>query len=270
MSKDPKVTRPSRGIPPLQEMFPFESRPPTDHEVSARYVFAACALLGWSTWQLAERSGVSVRRLLMLRHGLGWPDVDQVISACFVALRSAGVVFSSDGQLELPGRPPPRSSLEPRPTIDDGHRTLWNKLEYSIYAEWEYAVLAWPGGMYPIGRHYGDCTSAIANVSRGWCVTGGAGVAVTIFEDGFPRGLGAVDPMRVLSYTVGSTGVPEGVEATAEESRDFLIGAIGSPDILWVDSVWQDRDELDSDVVWIASREGKVFRLEVRAANLYG
>jgi hypothetical protein len=66
--------------------------------------------------------------------------------------------------------------------------TLCRDGDYVIEHEYEQTYLRWPGGAYPLGDHYGDPTCAVTNAVDGWCVTGGEGLVITLFEDGLPAG----------------------------------------------------------------------------------
>ncbi len=65
-------------------------------------------------------------------------------------------------------------------------KTLCSQGDYTIDHEYEATYLRWPGGHYPVGEHYGEPTCAVINEIDGWCVTGGEGLVVTAFEQGFP------------------------------------------------------------------------------------
>jgi hypothetical protein len=69
--------------------------------------------------------------------------------------------------------------------------------KYVIEHEYELAYLRWSGGTYPLGEHYGDPMCAVMNTPDGWCVTGGQGLVITIFEDGLPEGGTQVAPQHV-------------------------------------------------------------------------
>ena len=70
--------------------------------------------------------------------------------------------------------------------------------EYQVEERFDMAYLIWPGGELFIGDHcYTDLQCAVINVEDGWCVSGGQGLEICIFEDGLPRGSNVPDPTKV-------------------------------------------------------------------------
>jgi hypothetical protein len=51
---------------------------------------------------------------------------------------------------------------------------------------WKEDASGLEGGRIELADHYGDPTCAVINSINGWCATGGEGLVVSIFNDGFP------------------------------------------------------------------------------------
>jgi hypothetical protein len=67
---------------------------------------------------------------------------------------------------------------------------------YAVEHEYEYCYLTWPGGSLLIDEHYGDPVGAVLS-EDGWCVIGGEGLGVILFERGLPVPGRRFDPTDV-------------------------------------------------------------------------
>jgi len=56
---------------------------------------------------------------------------------------------------------------------------------YAVEHEHEYCYLTWPGGELLIDDHHGDPVDAVLS-GDGWCVIGGEGLGIILFERGLP------------------------------------------------------------------------------------
>ena len=87
--------------------------------------------------------------------------------------------------------------------------------EYVVEHEYEQAWLRWPGGSHPVGDHYGDPTCAVMSALEGWCVTGGEGLVITLFEAGLPAAHGPAATGKITQAALwrsrgGGKPPPEG------------------------------------------------------------
>jgi hypothetical protein len=70
--------------------------------------------------------------------------------------------------------------------------------DYSIVDRFDMAFLVWPDGELIVGDHcHCDPTCAVVNQIGGWCVSGGQGLDIRLFEDGLPQGPDTPDPNRI-------------------------------------------------------------------------
>ncbi len=61
--------------------------------------------------------------------------------------------------------------------------------EHTIRQIFDMAVLFWPGGELIVGDHcHTDPQCAVINAEMGWCVSGGQGLEICLFENGLPEG----------------------------------------------------------------------------------
>lgn len=70
----------------------------------------------------------------------------------------------------------------------EDNNVLCSDGDYTITHSHEDAFLIWPADRLVVGDHYGNPTCAIINLSDNWCLTGGEGLVICRFEDGFPSG----------------------------------------------------------------------------------
>jgi len=119
--------------------------------------------------------------------------------------------------------------------------TLCFEGDYAIRYAHEDVVLAWNGGMINIGRHYGNPNAAVMDVGEGWCVTGGSGLTINLFERGFPKAGEPVKdfPFRTLNLWDACNPPPDG------------------RDCWFVEGLWFRLSERDAD--------GKLVRVLVHA-----
>jgi hypothetical protein len=94
----------------------------------------------------------------------------------------------------------------------DDRSTLCFAGAYSIRYSHEEAYLRWEGGSLNIGDHYGNPNTAVMDVVQGWCVTGGEGLEICFFDNGFPKpGEPIVNyPFRILELWRGANRPPDG------------------------------------------------------------
>ncbi len=54
-----------------------------------------------------------------------------------------------------------------------------------------------------VGDHcHCDPTCAVVNAAGGWCLSGGQGLEIRLFEDGLPQGPGTPDPNRIKTLSL--------------------------------------------------------------------
>jgi hypothetical protein len=84
--------------------------------------------------------------------------------------------------------------------------------EYRIEEIFDMAVLFWPGGELEVGDHcYTDPQCALINAEKGWCVSGGQGLEICLFENGLPKGpqdFNAADPQGLKRTGLWRHGNP--------------------------------------------------------------
>ena len=216
----------------------------------SRQITAGRALLAWTEWDLSEATGFEISDSEVKHYEQdGWSSHRKMVAVKLrAALEAAGIRFLTDGAFGVGVqrcRPMQEKRNFGRPPEEGRKRTLCIDGYYAIEMEYEYSFLRWPGGLYPVGEHYGDCKCAVINTARGWCVTGGAGLVVTLFDGGLPHHRDPVNRDRVTSYLVSHP--------------------LDSKKVLWIETIWREEYEPeDSDFVTVVSGR-EIFKLNVRA-----
>jgi hypothetical protein len=83
----------------------------------------------------------------------------------------------------------------PRP---DDSTELCRSGEHRIVEMFDMALLVWPGGEMIVGDHAStDPQCALINAEKGWCVSGGQGLEICLFEDGLPQGAALPESHRI-------------------------------------------------------------------------
>jgi hypothetical protein len=117
------------------------------------------------------------------------------------------------------------SSSRYDPVTGSNFGTLCFEGEYVIQFGHEDVFLAWDGGAIQIGRHYGNANAAVMDVAEGWCVTGGSGLTIVIFEYGFPKAGAPIEdfPFRSLNLWDRANPPPDGRDCWFVEGLWFRL-----------------------------------------------
>ena len=83
--------------------------------------------------------------------------------------------------------------------------------DYWICNEFEVAMLYWPGGEFYLGWHHGEPSCAAMDAAQGWCATGGTGLRIHRFPDGYPTGGQTNDDVRCEITDLWSDGSVSGL-----------------------------------------------------------
>jgi hypothetical protein len=83
--------------------------------------------------------------------------------------------------------------------------------DYRMVQIFDMAQLTWPGGEMIVGDHfYADPQCAVIDEARGWCVSGGQGLEICLFEDGLPRGAADSTQVKRLHLWRNENPPPDG------------------------------------------------------------
>jgi hypothetical protein len=150
---------------------------------------------------------------LVAMHEEGRVELDEAAKARMKYLESTvmGKAWAQQliGERNPPGGPDGDGGTH---ELADERKTLRREGAYSIRCSHERAFLCWAGGGLDIGDHYGDPKCAVMDVAQGWCVTGGEGLEIRIFDKGFPLPGAPVEafPFRTLELWRGTNRPPDG------------------------------------------------------------
>lgn len=83
-------------------------------------------------------------------------------------------------------------------SLSENSNDLCASSGYRVAQRFDMAFLIWPDGELYVGDHcHTDPQCAVINAENGWCVSGGQGLEICLFEDGLPRGPNVPDPARM-------------------------------------------------------------------------
>src|ERR1700734_3209838 len=83
-------------------------------------------------------------------------------------------------------------------SFPDDTTTICTSGDYRMVQIFDMAQLTWPEGSLVVGDHcYTDPQCAVINETKGWCVSGGQGLEICLFEDGLPHGPDTPDFNRI-------------------------------------------------------------------------